>query len=327
MPIHHDPEKRWWIEIGGANPSLVDSFRPALVAFLAFDSDRVPRLTGTGFVLASTSDFASVVSAKHVFTEGVLRVQRPRLPHASSAIFVSKQNTTPSIIPERLKVVWMGNKKAAMLNADHVCYNDTLDIASCIVMPQSGETIPEHISIPLDIDVPTLDQVVHMVSIDDMDATESIPPRDRDGKGQIFSLYRRISVRIGVVTGVYPQGFRQYRWPCFTTSIPAKPGMSGGFVYWPRERAMIAACGVVCADNSTDEAHRDFFQCGESVVASTWPALSLQVPHAVPSYPGAPVCTLFEMIRRGFFPQPLGGIERIKLSEISSGEYRIEKDT
>lgn len=327
MPIPYDLEKRWWVEASGTNPVLVDSFRPALVAFLAFNKDRVPRIVGTGFVVAAASDFALVVSAKHVFTEGVLNAQRPHRGHASSALFIHKQDRIPSLKPDKLKVAWMGRKNAAMFNVDHACYNDTLDIASCIIMPQPGESILERVSIPLDIDVPMVGEVVHMVAMDGMEAQELTPPSDGSGNGQCTSLFRRISIRVGVVTTVYPQGFRQYRWPCFTTSIPAEHGMSGGFIYWPREGTTIAACGVVCADNSTDEARRSFFECGESVIGCSWPALSLLIPLTVPSYPDAPTYTLFEMVRRGHVPQPLGGIERIRIYETGDGNCIIGKDT
>lgn len=214
---------------------------------------------------------------------------------------------------------------ASMLNVVHLNYNDSLDLASCIVMPQEGGTIMQHVSIPLDTDEPSVGDVVHMVSMEEMKAEELVPPEGPDGKGQQISMHRRVSIRVGVVTGVHSKGFRQYRWPCFTTSIPAKPGMSGGFVYLPREGVTIAACGVICADNSTDGAHGDFFQCGESVIATTWLALSLRMPLTLPPGHGAPVHTLYEHIRRGNVPAPLGGIEHIILEESENGDCRIGK--
>ena len=181
----------------------------------------------------------------------------------------------------------------------------------------------EQVSIPLDIDVPAVGEVVHMVAMEGLKAQEIEPPNDRDGNGQIFSIFRRISIRAGVVTGVYPEQYRQYRWPCFTTSIPAEPGMSGGFVYWPRNGTTIGACGVVCADNSSDDARRDFLQCGESVIGCAWTALSLRIPLTVPSRPDGPTYTLFEMVRRGLIPPPLGGIERITVIDTDNGDCTI----
>lgn len=311
------------MEIAGNNPGLVDSFRPTLVAFLAFDRDRIPQLVGTGFVVAAEAQFALVISARHVFTEGVLRAQRPVPGHAPSALVIHLHDRIPSIEAERLKIMWMGSTSSAMLNAVHVNYNDTFDVASCVVMPQEGESIPQRVSIPLDTDEPSVGDVVHLVAMEGMEVEELTQPQDRNGRGQEISIFRRISIRVGVVTAVYPRGFRQYGWPCFTTSIPAKSGMSGGFVYFPREGITIAACGIVCADNSTDEAHCDFFQCGESVIASAWPALSLQVPSAVPCRPNSETYTLLEMIRLGRMPQPLGGIEHISILASDNGDCII----
>ena len=325
MPIPHDSEQRWWVEAAGANPGWVDSFRPTLVTFLAFDKDRNPQPIGTGFIVAAESKFALVISAKHIFAEGVLRAQRPMPGHAPSALFVHRQDRIPSIDPNRLKVMWMGNADVAMLNAVYVNYNDTLDVASCIVVPQEEGSLTQRVSIPLDSDEPSVGDVVHMVAMEEMKVEELSPPEGFDGKGQKISVSRRVSIRAGVVTAVYPKGFRQYKWPCFTTSIPAKSGMSGGFVYFPREGVTIAACGIVCADNSTDEAHGDFLQCGESVVASAWSALSLRMPLAVPHHPDTPTYTLFEMIRRGHVPQPLGGIAHISVVESENGDCRIGK--
>jgi hypothetical protein len=325
VPIPHDREKRWWVEAAGTNPDLVDSFRPALVGLVAFDRNRLPRIIGTGFVVAAQPEFALVCSAKHVFTEGVLSAQRPVRGHAASAIVVHTVDKTPSLDPNKLKVFWQGSNNAAMLNIAYANYNDTFDIASCILTPQEGESITERVSIPLDTDVPSTGDVVHMVALEGMEVQELAPPSDWSGKGQQLSIFRSISIRVGVVTGVYPKGFRQYRWPAFTTSIPAKPGMSGGFVYWPREGVTIAACGIVCADSSTEESHQDFFHCGHSVIGCAWPALSLRLPFSVPCPPDSPSYTLFEMVRRGLVPPPLGGIEGIRLIETGSGDCIIGK--
>ena len=290
MPIPHDLEKRWWVEAASANPGLVDSFRPTLVTFLAFDRDRNPQPIGTGFIVAAESQFALVISAKHIFTEGVLRAQGPMPGHAPSALFIHRRDKGPSIEPEGLKVLWKGNTNAAMLNAVHVNYNDTLDVASCIVVPQEKESITQRVSIPFDTDEPSVDDVVHMVAMEEMKVEEHTPPEYFDGKGQKISVHQRVSIRVGVVTAIYPKGFRQYRWPCFTTSIPAKPGIEWRLCVFST-RGTSPACGIVCADNSPHEAHGDFLQCGESVVASAWMALSLRIPFAVPHHSDTPTYT------------------------------------
>jgi hypothetical protein len=75
-PFPGDPAGRAWIEAAGANPSLIDQFRPSLVAFVAFDRGQSAHLVGTGFVICGSADFALVITAKHVL-EGVAEIQCP----------------------------------------------------------------------------------------------------------------------------------------------------------------------------------------------------------------------------------------------------------
>jgi hypothetical protein len=321
--IPNDPEGRSWVEIGGANPDLVDSLRPGLVAFLAFDRDRVPKLAGTGFLVAAECDLAFVMTAKHVLTEGVVSAQRPHPSYAASALVVPTQLVTPSIDPKHLRLVWMGSRDASMLNVIHVVYNDSLDIAACLVAPEQGKIISEPRSIPLSTELPPVGELVTMVSLDALDVTETIAPSDEAPNLQALTVERRVSIRMGLVTAHFPQGLRMCPWPCFTTSIPAKKGMSGGFVSWHRPERTVTACGVVCADNSIDAAHADFRIEGESVVGCSWPALSLRLPAMLPPPPSGTTYTLLELMRRGQFPMPDGGLNKIWLQEFGNGDCTI----
>jgi hypothetical protein len=166
-------------------------------------------------------------------------------------------------------------------------------------------------------------KIICMVSLDGMTIDEHVPPTDASGKGQTIAITRRVSIRVGVVTGVYPDGLRHYRWPCFTTSIPAEPGMSGGFVTLPREGKTIAACGIICADSSADEARANSSQCGESIIACAWPALALRAPEAMPSIPTTPTLTLHEMMLTGRMDTAVGGIDRIEIIEQENGDCSI----
>jgi len=279
MPIPNDPENRHWVDISSANPERVDDFRPCLVGFLAHDYDHKPDIAGTGFVIGAGTDFAIVITAKHVVTEGVLNIQRPVPRHAPSALFVPASSKIPSLNEEKLRTFWVGSKSTDMLFVRHLSYHDSEDIACSIVAPQkSYATQFKPRPIPLDTIRPAVGDVVHMVSQSRMKISDRSPPIGVKGTGQRFIVHRNVSIRVGTVTAIYPQGFRQYPWQCFTTSIPAEPGMSGGFVYLPRDGAQIAACGIVCADNSIAEAYTDYSVCGESVIACAWVALSLLVP-------------------------------------------------
>jgi hypothetical protein len=326
MTIPFDSLDRWWIELAGVNPTYVDDVRPSLLSFLAFAPGREARFAGSGFVIAATAEFGLAITAKHVLTEGVAPTQAPNIGYVRSSPFVPSRANLPSTDPKKLKVCWMGSTHASLLDVLHIGYNDILDIACCIVAPQPIDTDAfTPVAIPLDVTVPCVGDIVHQVSNDSMKTEELVPPIDRSGDGQSLKLYRRVSLRRGVVTGVFPDGLRQYRWPCFTTSIPAQPGMSGGFATLPRDGQTIGACGVICADASTEVARSDLLEKGESIVAMTWPALCLNAPLSIPSNLGTPMQTLYAMMKTGLLDEALGGIAGIAVADTGNGNYTISR--
>jgi hypothetical protein len=324
VTIPDDPLNRWWVEAGGVNPDMVDQYRPTLVSFLAFDRDKRPGLAGTGFVLAGTEQFALVLTARHVLSEGVSRHQRPNSRHVPSSLFAPSSHANPRLSPTDCRATWMSDHTAGMLNVVYAFYAESLDIACCIVMPQDGDEFAPR-SIPLDLGDVTVGSPVHMVSLTGHDIRELAPPRAGDGLGQTLELHRTVSIRAGVVTGVFEEGLRHYRWPCFTTSIPAEPGMSGGFVFVPKDGATVAACGVVCADNSVSESRNDFTVKGESIIGCTWPALALRVPNEFPTAPNAGASTIFDMLRDGRISDVVGDLARIELTDLGSGDCRVHR--
>ena len=214
-----------------------------------------------------------------------------------------------------------------MVNASFVSYNETLDVACCIIAPQEKYAAPfKPTSIPIDTSVPRVGEVVHMVSHDTMEISEIVGPADQSGTGQKFSIMKRVSIRVGVVTALYPNGFRQYKWPCFTTSIPAEPGMSGGLVLLPRDGEIIASCGIVCADiPSENKARSNWNECGESVVASAWSVLCLPVPESIPATPETPTMSIYELMRSGRIDEPIGGLSCIQFIESKDGNCQISR--
>ncbi|WP_177171096.1 trypsin-like peptidase domain-containing protein [Nitrosospira multiformis] len=306
------------------NPNLVDDFRPCLVAFVAFDHGNKPGLAGTGFIIGTGENIALVITAKHVLTEGVLNIQRPVPRYAPSAIFVPASSLAPAIEKEKLRAMWLDGTRGEAMTIPHCSYNDVLDIACCILLPQEITETPFMFRgvIPLDTARPSVGDIVHTVSLDAMDVIDHAHSAPFSGP-RPFTASQRISIRRGLVTGVYPDGFRQYRWPCFTTSIPVEPGMSGGFVYFPREAYTISACGIVCADNSPSEARSNQMISGESVIAYSWPALALSLPERLPL--PAPSYSLHEMMRKGAMPMAIGGIDHIEISNREpNGDCTIE---
>ena len=320
MPIPNDSEKREWVDASNNNPGFVDVFRPCLIAFVAFDVAHVPCIAGSGFIVGHSEEFALALTAKHVL-EGAASMQRPHRPYAPSALFIPPSATRPSIDEAKLRAIWMGEQSADLLCTRHIAYNDTLDAACAVFEPQvdfvAGFTPA---SIPLDAREPKIGDVVHMVSLDQLEISNYSPPTDISGAGFTFSIGRRVCIRVGTVTGVYPKGFRQYKWPCFTTSIPAEAGMSGGMVYVVRENEPTSICGIVSADNSLEESRTNNAIAGESVVALVWPALCLPVPTLAAN--DSPMLSLHEMMSSGKM-HPAFSIENIDYIDRGDGEGLI----
>ena len=324
MAIPNDPENRWWIEVSGSNPALVADLRPSVVAFVAFAPDREPKLVGTGFLIAAMQDLAVAITAKHVLYEGAFRTQKPMPRHAASSLFVRRSSITPSIEPKKLKMIWMGSEHAAAINAVYVGSNDTLDAACVICIPQDvdvGQFRPA--VLPLDTSTPSVGQTVYLISHDKLETSNIFRSDDPNELREAFFVEKRISIRVGVVTRIYPHGLRHYRWPCFTTSIPAEPGMSGGLVSIPAPCGTIAACGLVCADNSSAEARADQLHCGESIISSVWPMLTLCIPESIPPSAETKPEPLIQFMRSGRMPIAVGGIDQIDFIDLGGGDYRI----
>lgn len=323
-PLPNDPLGRWWVRAGQDQP-IVTRFKQCLLALIVFGPAREPRLIGSAFVIGHGGALALAMTAGHVFTEGVYPSQRPAPRHAPSSSFVPPNWSPPSLDSGKLMALWIGPGNSVALSLRSVSYNyPALDISCFLATPQrTGVFQPA--TIPLSIEVPQVNDVVWMVSNAGLECTGIAAPFDRDGNGHPIQIGRRVSARMGVVTGVYPDGFRQYRWPCFTTSIPVRGGMSGGFVYVPREGAPTAACGIICADHSEPEAHLKCTVAGESVVACAWPGLTLSMPTRASRDP--PLNTLYEMMQSGAVPAPIEGLESIEAIHEPDGEFTMRVRT
>jgi len=322
VTIPGDTLNRWWVEASGENQELVDDLRPALIAFVSFSPDGDAKIVGTGFIIAGDPKAALVVTAKHVLLEGAFRIQYPHPKFDPTSHFIPEKLTRPSIEPKDMKIVWMDSNNGLMMDVWHLNYNDTSDIACCVVTYQeSDEGLFKPTSLPIDTTVPSVDDLIYMVSLDNLtNSTEHV-----DKESRRMKLSRRMSIRCGVVTGIHPKGFRQYRWPCFTTSIPAAPGMSGGLVALPKEGKTFAACGIVCADNSPEEARSDYSICGESVIASAWSMLGMKLPECYPPDSTTPHRSLYENMVLGNIPMAVGGIDLIDIIELEGGNYKIRR--
>ncbi len=312
MPLPNDPRNRWWREVSNLYPEEVDRFRHCLVAFMAFGLDREPGLAGTGFIILSDPRFALVITARHVIVEGIQGIQQPRRPHAPSAIFFSERAGDPQFHPEKVRALWGNSRHASALNVSFASFGDSPDVAACVVMPLGDGVVFDPRDVRLDTTIPRIGEEIHVVSMARLSCDEIEPPQDRSGLGQHIRVSRSVSIRFGVVTGVYLEGLRHHAWPCFTASIPVEPGMSGGFAFVPRLGEKIGACGILSADNSTPEARADFRVCGESIFCCVYPALALRCPVQVPATPETAHRSLYEMMGDDLINAAVG-IERFEV--------------
>lgn len=304
MPIPDDFMGREWIELSGVNPDLVNQFKPILVSFWGARG-KVGALVGSGFMIGGNADCGVILTARHVL-DYVTEIQNPRKRHAASSLpeFLPKNASQPKIDKGQLTALWATSDYMRSLEIHFAAYNAVSDIAVCLMMATPNPKQPfVPVSTPIDTTTPSEGDLVHIVSWSDMRQIEKSANDTVE-----YEIHRALSIRRGTVTRVHRQGFRQYKWPCFTTSIPVEPGMSGGLVYRPQDGGLIGACGVVCADNSTEEARRNQMLPGESVIGMSWMALGLQLPVEMSNT--TPLRSIQQMMRDGDMPVAVGGIEQ-----------------
>lgn len=299
-----DPSGREWVELSGMNASLVSQLRPVLVSLWGAKGES-GQLAGSGFLIACSPGLGVVLTAKHVL-DMVVDIQQPRKRHAQSALaeFLPATRSQPNVGGGNLTALWATDQYMLPLEVPFVSYNAVSDLAACLVVSKTEEaTRFVAPSVPLETIPVRVGDIVHTASWNSMRQTPTSV-----GEVAGYEVYREMSLRRGTVTGIYPQGFRQYRWPCFTTSIPVEPGMSGGLVYLPRDGGPIGACGVICADNSSGEARHDQSVAGESVIGMSWMALGLQLPVTMSN--DSPMRSIQQMMKDGDIPPAVGGSDQ-----------------
>lgn len=327
MSLPNDPLGRWWVEaIDSPDDPFWVGLRSAMVAFMSSGKDHIQHINGTGFFIDSGEDFGILITAKHVL-DGVYSTQTPHPRYAPSALefFVPSSAKAPSLDPSKLKALWMGESPVA-LNVVYANYNESIDIASCILTTQCAEDHFKPTSIPITLRMPKVGDVVQMITQGLEPPTQHVDQLEA-GERFAVSVRRQAVLRIGVVTGVYQEGYRQYKWPCFTTSIPAAPGMSGGLVTVPTEGGTVAACGVVCADNSPHEATGSFMIQGESVIGCIWPALTLRAPEKIPVAADVTQPTLYEWMKQGRMTIVGEGLDQIEVHDLGNGDMTIRRQS
>ncbi len=134
MPIPNDDLNREWVDASNNNPDFVKSYRPCLIALIAFDRNHYPHIVGSGFIIGTNSEFSVALTAKHVLTFAAGQ-QRP-VRHAPSALFKPENSEHPSIKESEFRANWMGTDSSDMLIIKHLGFNNELDIACGLLEPQ-----------------------------------------------------------------------------------------------------------------------------------------------------------------------------------------------
>ncbi len=325
LTIPGDQLHRCWVQA-----NLEEDFRRKLssgiVVFIGFGPGQESKLAGTGFVIGSTGSFALVITAKHVLTDGIGRIQRPyRRSHPSTLNEFSIESADhPQVDPQKLRAVWMGESEADMCLVHSVEYNDVLDIATCLISRQNQQPTESkfHSSI-LDTSTPEVGSRIALISSSNLSVSDvSI---SQDLKHHMFSVSKNIVVRMGIVTSVHPTGLRQHQFPLFETSIPVEEGMSGGLVYFPIEDEPIAACGVVCADFSEADAFSNFQVCGNSLMSMIWPAVGLSIPATFPIQDDSPRKRILDFINSGDIQNLARDGVALRIESFDDGNYRVHR--
>jgi hypothetical protein len=130
MTIPNDPLGRWWLDGEFADAETRDQPNSMLLSLMAWDPGRVPRVIGTGFIIANFGRQALVVSAAHNFVHAT-RIQRPwSLSHPTAlAQFTINKTNSLSVAPDALRAVYRRGNSVDACIIGEVNFVPELDIA------------------------------------------------------------------------------------------------------------------------------------------------------------------------------------------------------
>lgn len=321
-----DPPNRKWQDISSDDPHRMNAFKANLVWFLAWDHSKYTKAVGTGFIIGGDKQHAVVFTAKHVFDEATkFQNKNPRQAPSALIEFISPKKL--SIEETGLQAIWMDEKKFSMMKVKYVLYADDLDIAYCVLVPDKpDEFLPVHV--PLDLQTPSKGDTVHMVTILGKEAEEISDPIDNYGFGLSLKIDKEVSIRRGIVTGVYEKGFNRYKFPCFTTSIPIEGGMSGGFVTKIEDQAVISACGIISGDEFTplmgDGVGKNQPESLGSVISCVWPALGFLYPVNIYDK-SIPKQTIYDVVKSGGIKTFGDSVDQFELIKLGQDDHRVQR--
>jgi hypothetical protein len=212
------------------NQSELEPLHPlndGLVSLLAFHSDRRPEPIGTGFIVFASPELAVACTAAHVLRY-VHEIQNPIHWHHPSALREFLPEAEPiDLDRRRVRAIHLNARKEvepAILG--WAFWEKTFDVAFFSLIRQK-EAVTKQFEVAYEIDdsEPEVGDVVVAMGYEWMEISNDF---QKDSGHEGFQFGRRLLMRVGRVSGVYPEGLRLCKGPCVETTVPVFPGMSGG---------------------------------------------------------------------------------------------------
>lgn len=242
-------------------------FHGVLVSLVAFTPQREPIVAGTAFALDAMDDKVGVFcTAAHV-VEYLRAVQHaPPAHHASTPPEFRPPPEPLRLDRERLRALLFDGRQVNVPVVDWLIWDEHADIAFLGLKDQKPEAARVvQGGCRLTSERPMVGTRVAILGYDDTEVVDS----ERDGTGfERFSVARRLVLRAGTVLRLHPNGHALCRGPCFETTIPISPGMSGSpVVLLGQSGEPLSVIGVVSTSASIGEATLDRRISGDSIIA------------------------------------------------------------
>ncbi len=280
--------QRWSRAQFDVNPQLEES---CLLTLITADDDGNLVVFGNGFVISNQGPYAICMSAAHCFEEAKKHQRGATLTPCPTLPDDFRRKATEYIKPDGIAAIYLTPKGPICCRICDINFIANYDgaVFTVRVPPESEHVFEAHIE--LDLGMPALgDQVgvlAHRLEIEQQAPGEA-------------KLGRKIDFCLGTVTAVQTEQRRMGQMCWFETTIPFHPGMSGApLVKVPRPGVVVAACGIVSCDFSSEVAMNSFSEPGQGTAAMIWPAMGLGLRVRRSHQPAAAFAYLGELVEQG----------------------------
>lgn len=218
---------------------------------------------GTAFVICGSEKGILCATATHVFTQ----IASWENDHLASMAGRKRSDLSSAIAEKRIGIVLTDTKSHIIAPVITAYGSVECDILYFFVEYEPEKRLPPILKkIAINTDLPEEGQEVIAVAFH----------RSKSEKSRTQRTYSHtLDLRKGSVSKVFRKGHNLIKGPCFQTSIPFAPGMSGGAILmYPSDDTPLAACGVISCDISEPDSQSDGSP-GLSFAALFWPTLAL----------------------------------------------------